>query len=322
MGIERKERLDSTRLDSTRAYCVTMLSHASARKRAGPCVLGHKATKTKGRGQGQRVLVPSASALRRRREGRDQAGDGLGHGSMEELAATRKNIQGTVASVALAAALFVGAGAETLVQQPPSALAELNAREYERGGEFNRGSAMQFGGVDMKKVDIVKEFGKDLRLSNFVQADIRDAKLKQANLRGAYMMKLVAPGVDFTGADMSDALMDRSIFVGANFTNAILNRVVLNSSDLNEANIEGADFSDALLDKATQKKLCESPTATGTNPVTGVSTRTSLKCGGNRFAVRNSTPSRYMTDETATKPKQEFDTDRFSMYSTKPLPND
>merc|ERR1711904_597630 len=229
---EGTTRLDSTRLDPTRAYCVTMLSHASARKRAGPCVLGHKATKTKGRGQGQRVLVPSASALRRRREGRDQAGDGLGHGSMEELAATRKNIQGTVASVALAAALFVGAGAETLVQQPPSALAELNAREYERGGEFNRGSAMQFGGVDMKKVDIVKEFGKDLRLSNFVQADIRDA----------YMMKLVAPGVDFTGADMSDALMDRSIFVGANFTNAILNRVVLNSSDLNEANIEGADF--------------------------------------------------------------------------------
>ena len=180
----------TTRPDPTRAYCVTMLSHASARKRAGPCVLGHKATKTKGRGQGQRVLVPSASALRRRREGRDQAGDGLGHGSMEELAATRKNIQGTVASVALAAALFVGAGAETLVQQPPSALAELNAREYERGGEFNRGSAMQFGGVDMKKVDIVKEFGKDLRLSNFVQADIRDAKLKQANLRGAYMMKV------------------------------------------------------------------------------------------------------------------------------------
>ena len=189
-GSEKKNIKRKERLDSTRAYCVTMLSHASARKRAGPCVLGHKATKTKGRGQGQRVLVPSASALRRRREGRDQAGDGLGHGSMEELAATRKNIQGTVASVALAAALFVGAGAETLVQQPPSALAELNAREYERGGEFNRGSAMQFGGVDMKKVDIVKEFGKDLRLSNFVQADIRDAKLKQANLRGAYMMKV------------------------------------------------------------------------------------------------------------------------------------
>ena len=77
------------------------------------------------------------------------------------------------------------------------------------------------------QVDIVKEFGEDLRLSNFVQANIRFAKLRNANLRGAYLMKLVAPGVDFTGADVSDALMDRSVFVDANFTNAVLQRVVL-----------------------------------------------------------------------------------------------
>mmetsp|Transcript_5615 Transcript_5615/g.14062 ORF Transcript_5615/g.14062 Transcript_5615/m.14062 type:complete len:274 (+) Transcript_5615:77-898(+) len=226
-----------------------------------------------------------------------------------------KGLGRAAVSAALAATLVVsGAG----LHQPPTALAELNAREYDRGGEFNRGSAKQFGGVDMIKVDIVKEFGEDLRLSNFVQADIRNAKLRKANLRGAYMMKLVAPGVDFTGADMSDALMDRSIFVGANFTQAILNRVVLTASDLNDAVVEGADFSDALLDKKTQMKLCE--TASGTNSVTGVSTRQSLKCGGSRFSVRNSTPSRYMTDEQGSKPKIEYDADRFSMYSTKPLP--
>lgn len=165
------------------------------------------------------------------------------------------------------------------------------------------------------QVDIVKEFGEDLRLSNFVQANIRFAKLRNANLRGAYMMKLVAPGVDFTGADMSDALMDRSVFVDANFTNAVLQRVVLTLSDLNGATIEGADFTDALLDKTTQQKLCE--TASGTNPVTGRQTRQTLKCGGNRFSARQSTPSRYMTDETAPTPKQEFDADRFSMYTTK-----
>ena len=195
------------------------------------------------------------------------------------------------------------------------------------------------------QVDIVKEFGEDLRLSNFVQANIRFAKLRNANLRGAYMMKLVAPGVDFTGADMSDALMDRSVFVDANFTNAVLQRVVLTLSDLNGATIEGADFTDALLDKTTQQKLCE--TASGTNPVTGRQTRQTLKCGGNRFSARQSTPSRYMTDETAPTPKQEVrgflrsfspllvsarrfssnpfsllpglqsDADRFSMYTTK-----
>jgi len=75
-----------------------------------------------------------------------------------------------------------------------------------------------------------------------------------------------------------------------------------------------------LLDKETQKKLCL--TASGTNSVTGVSTRKSLKCGGSRAALRSSTPSRYMTDEEGSKPKVEYDPDRFSMYSTKPLPSD
>merc|ERR1711924_546502 len=93
-------------------------------------------------------------------------------------------------------------------------------------------------------------------LSNFVQADIRGSKLRNTNLKGAYMMKLVAPQVDFTGSDMSDALMDRSVFVDADFTNAILTRVVLTLSDLPGAPVTGADFSDALLDKPMQTKLC------------------------------------------------------------------
>ena len=99
-----------------------------------------------------------------------------------------RKIQGSVASVALAATLVTGAG--QFATFPPEARAELNQYEYERGGEFNRGSAKQFGGIEMKKVDIVEEYGQDLRLSNFVQADIRDAKLRKANLRGAYMMKV------------------------------------------------------------------------------------------------------------------------------------
>ena len=52
-----------------------------------------------------------------------------------------------------------------------AAAAELNRLEYERGGEFNRGTAMQFGGTDMIKVDIAKQYGNDLRLSNFVQGE-------------------------------------------------------------------------------------------------------------------------------------------------------
>ena len=60
------------------------------------------------------------------------------------------------------------------------------------------------------------------------------------------------------------------------------------SSDLRDANIEGADFSNALLDRTQQQALCRY--ASGTNPVTGADTRKSLGCGSRRRRLE-STPS-------------------------------
>jgi len=77
---------------------------------------------------------------------------------------------GFAAAAAAAAACVVLAG---------PAHAELNAAEANRGGEFNRGSAKQFGGYDLVKVDITKEFGEDLRLS--VRDD--DARLDRRTRR-------------------------------------------------------------------------------------------------------------------------------------------
>ena len=203
----------------------------------------------------------------------------------------------------------IGVASILSLSSPDSAMAELNAREAARSGEFNRGSAQQFGGYDLTNTDVVGKYGDDLRLSNFTGAEMRKANLKNANLTGAYLMKAVAYAANFEGANLSDALMDRAVLNNANFKDAILTRVVLTSSDLGDAVIEGADFSDALIDVSQKNALCKY--ASGTNPTTNVSTRKSLNCGG---SGRISTPSRYMTDDTATKPEPAFEASRFSSY--------
>lgn len=60
----------------------------------------------------------------------------------------------------------------------------------------------------------------------------RKANFRGAKLNGAYMIKTVASKADFTGADVSDALWDRSVLVDAILRNAILERTVFTASDL------------------------------------------------------------------------------------------
>ena len=38
--------------------------------------------------------------------------------------------------------------------------------------------------------DLVKQYGKDLRLSNFTATEMRRSKLEGADLRGAYLIKV------------------------------------------------------------------------------------------------------------------------------------
>jgi uncharacterized protein YjbI with pentapeptide repeats len=118
--------------------------------------------------------------------------------------------------------------------------------------------------------------GKDLTSYEFTQASVRNGKFVNANLTGVSLIGGNFDSADMTGANLTNALLDTARFTRTNFTNAILVGAFTSVTNFDGAIIDGADFTDVLLRKDIQKKLCK--VAKGTNPTTGRDTRETLEC--------------------------------------------
>ena len=122
--------------------------------------------------------------------------------------------------------------------------------------------------------------GEDLHLSSIAGAVARDADFSNVDLHGTTLTLSDLKGSNLNGIDLTDTLSDRVNFQKTDLRNAVLINMIASGSSFAGAQIEGADFTFAILDSEDQRNLCK--IADGVNPTTGVSTRASLECRGDK----------------------------------------
>ena len=118
--------------------------------------------------------------------------------------------------------------------------------------------------------------GQDLSKSSIAGAVARDADFSDVDLHGTVLTLSDLKGSNLNGVDLSDTLSDRVNFQKTDLRNAVLINMIASGSSFAGAQIDGADFSFAILDSEDQRNLCK--IASGINPTTGISTEESLEC--------------------------------------------
>ncbi|KAH7302796.1 hypothetical protein KP509_23G087100 [Ceratopteris richardii] len=130
---------------------------------------------------------------------------------------------------------------------------------------------LSYDHADMRGADLS---GKDLKGSVFAACDCRLINLEGSNLDSSTVTFAGFQGANLQNTSWVRSLADRVVFREANLRNANFTNAILSGSQFDD--ITGADFTDSIIDKSQQVKMCKK--AQGTNPVTGVETRESLLC--------------------------------------------
>lgn len=99
--------------------------------------------------------------------------------------------------------------------------------------------------------------GQNLVRAEFNDAKLAKANFSGADLRGAVFNGAVLTEANWHGADFSDGIAYISNLAGADLTDAVLTSAMLLKSNFRGATVTGADFSDAVLDREQILLLCQ-----------------------------------------------------------------
>ena len=98
--------------------------------------------------------------------------------------------------------------------------------------------------------------GQNLIGVEFTNVDLKKSNFSNADLRGGVFNGTLLQGANLHGADFSEGIAYLADFKGADLSDAILEKAMLLRSKFDDVDITGADFTDANLDRPQVKQLC------------------------------------------------------------------